>query len=160
MQDSAIALLSAPLLQQSYKHYDQQERQLHMGICKDSPVECLKLLCVQILILGWGDVSFMTMLLRELDRGPAALPRGSELTLYNSREGLLGKIRDRAKLESLSILHVQGNPLDQEELKAKVDLARYAIFSLSETPSLGYFGYVHIHRKDTQLANWLRGRTR
>jgi len=49
----------------------------------------------------------MAMLLRELDRGPAALPRGSELTLFNSREGLLGKIRDRAKLENISVLHVQ-----------------------------------------------------
>ena len=80
----------------------------------------------QVLILGWGDSAFMSMLLRELDRGPAALPRGSELTLFNSREGLLGSIRDRAQLEALSVLHVQGNPLDQDDLKAKLDISKCA----------------------------------
>ena len=80
----------------------------------------------QVLILGWGDSAFMSMLLRELDRGPAALPRGSELTLFNSREGLLGSIRDRAQLEALSVLHVQGNPLDQDDLTAKLDISKCA----------------------------------
>ena len=79
-----------------------------------------------MLILGWGDSAFMSMLLRELDRGPAALPRGSELTLFNSREGLLGSIRDRAQLEALSVLHVQGNPLDQDDLRAKLDISKCA----------------------------------
>ena len=37
----------------------------------------------------------MAMLLRELDRGPAALPKGSELTLFNSQENVLGGLRDR-----------------------------------------------------------------
>ena len=68
----------------------------------------------------------MAMLLQELDQGPAALPKGSELTLFNFRDGLLGKIWYKAKLESLSLLHVQGNPLDQEDLKAKVDMTRSA----------------------------------
>ena len=76
----------------------------------------------QVLILGWGEHSFMTMLLRELDRGPAALPRGSELTLFNSRSGLLGQIRDSAQLRNLSVLHVQGNALSQEEIKQKLNL--------------------------------------
>lgn len=66
----------------------------------------------------------MAMLLQELDQGPAALPRGSELTLFNTRDGLLGKIWSKAKLESLSLLHVQGNPLDQDDLKAKLDMSR------------------------------------
>lgn len=64
----------------------------------------------------------MTMLLRELDRGPAALPRGSELTLFNSRSGLLGSIRDSAKLRNLSVLHVQGNALSQDEIKQKINV--------------------------------------
>ena len=81
---------------------------------------------LQVLILGWGEESFMAMLLQELDQGPAALPQGSELTLFNSRDGLLGKIWYKAKLKSLSLLHVQGNPLDQEDLKAKVDMRRCA----------------------------------
>lgn len=85
---------------------------------------------MQILILGWGEESFMAMLLQELDQGPAALPQGSELTLFNSRDGLLGKIWYKAKLESLSLLHVQGNPLDQEDLKAKVDLSRSVVTTL------------------------------
>ena len=39
-----------------------------------------------MLILGWAELTFMTMLLRELDQGPAALPKGSEITLFNNRE--------------------------------------------------------------------------
>lgn len=66
----------------------------------------------------------MAMLLQELDQGPAALPCGSELTLFNTREGLLGKIWAKGKLDSLSLLHVQGNPLDQEDIKTKLDLSR------------------------------------
>ena len=41
---------------------------------------------LQVLILGWAQPSFMTMLLQELDHGPAALPKGSEVTLFNNRE--------------------------------------------------------------------------
>ena len=77
----------------------------------------------------------MTMLLRELDRGPAALPRGSELTLFNSQTGLLGSIRDRAKLESLSVLHVEGNPLDVEDLRIKLDISRCVTLCNRLSPS-------------------------
>ena len=39
----------------------------------------------KLLILGWGDAVLMTDLLSELDHGPSALPRGSEVTLFNTR---------------------------------------------------------------------------
>lgn len=49
--------------------------------------------CVQhVLICGWGEHIFMGDLLREFDHGPAALPPGSEITLFNehSAEDTLG----------------------------------------------------------------------
>jgi len=39
----------------------------------------------KLLILGWGDGALMTDLLSELDHGPSALPKGSEVTLFNTR---------------------------------------------------------------------------
>lgn len=78
----------------------------------------------------------MAMLLQELDQGPAALPSGSELTLFNSRDGLLGKIWQKAKLENLSLLHVQGNPLDLEDLRAKLDISRCGHSPLGDTQIL------------------------
>jgi len=39
----------------------------------------------KLLILGWGDGTLMTDLLSELDHGPSALPKGSEVTLFNTR---------------------------------------------------------------------------
>ena len=45
----------------------------------------LAVACLQrVLILGWGDTVLMTDLLAELDHGPAALPRGSEVYLFNT----------------------------------------------------------------------------
>ena len=38
--------------------------------------------CVQVprvLVCGWSDHAWMGLLLREMDRGPAALPHGSEV---------------------------------------------------------------------------------
>lgn len=32
---------------------------------------------------GWGEPTFMANLLRELDTGPAALPKGSEVVMFN-----------------------------------------------------------------------------
>ncbi len=40
----------------------------------------------RILICGWGETAFMASILRELDHGPAALPRGSEVVLFNQRD--------------------------------------------------------------------------
>ena len=49
-------------------------------------VSWMSVLHVQrLLILGWGDAVLMTDLLSELDHGPSALPRGSEVTLFNTR---------------------------------------------------------------------------
>ena len=38
----------------------------------------------RVLVCGWGDHAWMGLLLRELDRGPAALPKGSEVGLPDS----------------------------------------------------------------------------
>ncbi len=40
----------------------------------------------KVLVCGWGEPTFMSNLLRELDHGPAALPRGSEVVLFNQQE--------------------------------------------------------------------------
>ncbi|KAK9866656.1 hypothetical protein WJX84_009216 [Apatococcus fuscideae] len=81
----------------------------------------------KVLILGWAELTFMTMLLRELDQGPAALPKGSEITLFNNRESpdVMGKTQEKAKLHSLSVLHVQGDPLERSELQERVDLTKF-----------------------------------
>jgi len=37
-----------------------------------------------VLLCGWGETAFMSNLLRELASGPAALPRNSEIVLFNA----------------------------------------------------------------------------
>ena len=32
-------------------------------------------------------------------------------------------------MESLSVLHVQGNPLDQDDIASKIDITKYAPFA-------------------------------
>lgn len=48
----------------------------------------------RLLILGWGDSVLMIDLLSELDHGPSALPKGSEVTMFNTRtaQEVLGKL--------------------------------------------------------------------
>lgn len=48
-------------------------------------ISCLLLDMQRLLILGWGDGVLMTDLLSELDHGPSALRKGSEVTLFNTR---------------------------------------------------------------------------
>ena len=45
---------------------------------------CVKLV-QKLLILGWGDTVLMVDLLSELDHGPSALPKGSQVTMLNTR---------------------------------------------------------------------------
>ena len=47
----------------------------------------------KLLILGWGDDVLMVDLLSELDHGPSALPKGSQVTMFNTRtqKEVLGK---------------------------------------------------------------------
>lgn len=40
----------------------------------------------KILVCGWGEPTFMSNLLRELDHGPAALPRNSTVVMFNRLE--------------------------------------------------------------------------
>ena len=51
-------------------------RMLHMHMCT----------LQRILVCGWGEPTFMSNLLRELDHGPAALPRNSEVVMFNRLE--------------------------------------------------------------------------
>ena len=63
---------------------------------------------------------------------PPHLCAGSELILFNTRSGsdVLGQVKYRLVPENISVLHVEGDPLDQEDLAAKLDVSRY-VFSLS-----------------------------
>ena len=64
------------------------------GLMKSASESSLAVLFLQrVLILGWGDTVLMTDLLAELDHGPAALPRGSEVYLFNtwSSQEVMGK---------------------------------------------------------------------
>ena len=72
--------------------------------------------CAQrLLVCGWGETPFMVDLLRELDAGTGALPRGSEVILLNAHAeeriaGHLDAIRN-PNLGSIRVRHVKGNPL-------------------------------------------------
>ncbi|DBA72591.1 TPA: hypothetical protein ACH3X2_010343 [Trebouxia sp. C0005] len=81
----------------------------------------------RLLILGWGDGTLMTDLLSELDHGPSALPKGSEVTLFNTRSSqeVMGKAREKASLQTLTVLHVPGDPLQKDDLDSKLDILRY-----------------------------------
>ncbi|KAK9811837.1 hypothetical protein WJX72_011041 [[Myrmecia] bisecta] len=82
----------------------------------------------RLLICGWGETSFMSDLLRELDRGPAALAPGSEVTLLNIHEGyeLFARIKryNGGDLKNIRLHHVRCNPLKRHEL-AQVDVASF-----------------------------------
>ena len=38
----------------------------------------------RVLVCGWSDHAWMGLMLREMDRGPAALPRNSEVAAYSA----------------------------------------------------------------------------
>eukprot|EP00891_Asterochloris_glomerata_P004631 jgi/Astpho2/4631/Aster-x0209 len=87
--------------------------------CSDSPE--------RVLILGWGDTVLMTDLLAELDHGPAALPRGSEVFLFNtwSSQEVMGRARGAAGVRNLSVLHIPGDPLQRSEIADRLDITRF-----------------------------------
>lgn len=60
--------------------------------------------------------------------GPAALPKGSEVVFFNIHAAaeVLGRVVRISKVENVSFLHVQGNPLDQQDIREKLNLARHA----------------------------------
>jgi hypothetical protein len=58
-------------------------------LCKSSFVPeamCALPTLQRILVCGWGEAAFMASVLRELDHGPAALPAGSEVVLFNQHD--------------------------------------------------------------------------
>jgi len=81
----------------------------------------------KVLICGWGEVTFMSNLLRELDHGPAALPRGSQVVLFNQQEAEQQQemLSDFPKLRNIQLMHIKGNPLNRKELDRKIDIERY-----------------------------------
>lgn len=66
-----------------------------------------------------------------LPAGPAALPKGSEVVFFNIHAAaeVLGRVVRISKVENVSFLHVQGNPLDQQDIREKLNLARHAYIS-------------------------------
>jgi hypothetical protein len=73
----------------------------------------------RLLVCGWGETPFMLDLLRELDAGTGALPRGSEVVLLNAHPeervaGHLEQVRGGSGLRSIRLRHVRANPLTHE----------------------------------------------
>ena len=59
--------------------------------------------------------------------GPACLPRGSEVVLFNQHpasEVLERVVRLSTSAQNVTFLHIKGNPLDQQELRQKLDLKK------------------------------------
>ena len=68
----------------------------------------------------------MSNLLRELASGPAALPRNSEIVLFNALTGAQQQQRlaDCSRVGSaIGIRHVQGNPLNRSDMAHKIDIS-------------------------------------
>lgn len=73
------------------------------------------------LICGWAESNFMSDVLRELDRGPSALPPGTHVTLCNMHDAaaLAATMRQwRAGApRNLRLHHVRANPLHRHQLQ-------------------------------------------
>ena len=65
------------------------------------------------------------MRVRILWTGPAALPRGSEVVFFNQHPSteVLGRVVRTSKVEHVTFMHIQGNPLDQQDLRYKFNLS-------------------------------------
>ena len=63
-------------------------------------------------------------LLRELDHGPAALPRGSEVVLFNQHgpPSEMAQRADIANMDNICITHVRGNPSNRRDLAQKINI--------------------------------------
>ena len=83
----------------------------------------------RVLLCGWGETAFMSNLLRELASGPAALPRNSEIVLFNALTTAQQQQRlaDCSRVSAaVSIRHVQGNPLNRSDMAHKIDISECA----------------------------------
>ncbi|KAF8072953.1 hypothetical protein HT031_000613 [Scenedesmus sp. PABB004] len=81
----------------------------------------------RLVVLGWGSRSLMADLIRELDHGLSALPRGSEVVFLNSHapEASLGAVLAGTSLENIQVRHVQANPLVRSSIAAKLDVTGF-----------------------------------
>ena len=79
-------------------------------------------------------------LLRELDHGPAALPRGSEVVLFNQHgpPQEMAQRADIANMDNVRITHVRGNPSNRRDLAQKINIPTCA--SLAVAFVLGFGG--------------------
>ena len=70
-------------------------------------------------------------LLRELDHGPAALPRGSEVVLFNQHgpPAEMAQRADIANMDNICITHVRGNPSNRRDLAQKINIPTCVIAS-------------------------------
>ena len=63
----------------------------------------------------------MSDVLRELDRGPSALPRGTHVTLFNSHEGeaIMADMQHwpGGPPRNIRLHHIRGNPLHRSQLE-------------------------------------------
>ena len=73
----------------------------------------------------WNDLPCNARsLLRELDHGPAALPRGSEVVLFNQHgpPQEMAQRADIANMDNVRITHVRGNPSNRRDLAQKINI--------------------------------------
>ena len=70
-------------------------------------------------------------LLRELDHGPAALPRGSEVVLFNQHgpPQEMAQRADIANMDNVRITHVRGNPSNRRDLAQKINIPTCVLFA-------------------------------
>ncbi|KAK9801967.1 hypothetical protein WJX73_003033 [Symbiochloris irregularis] len=80
----------------------------------------------RLLICGWLERTRMTLLLQELTCGTAALPKGSQVVLFNQHRGfeVMGVVK-KISTHNLEIVHIRGNPLDRDEVKTKLQLETF-----------------------------------
>eukprot|EP01025_Chloroclados_australasicus_P037823 TRINITY_DN38681_c0_g2_i3.p1 TRINITY_DN38681_c0_g2~~TRINITY_DN38681_c0_g2_i3.p1 ORF type:complete len:744 (+),score=121.86 TRINITY_DN38681_c0_g2_i3:179-2410(+) len=72
-----------------------------------------------LVIFGWGSMSFMADLLRELDRGGAQLPFDSQITVFSSHdpENTLDIVLRDVQPQNISVQHVYGDPLEITDVR-------------------------------------------
>jgi len=90
--------------------------------------EVERLAKLRVLIIGWAEDSLMMDTIRELDRGLAALPAGTQVTLFNdhfpgfgtpgsdANPQNAGLSAMMARLERISLYYNQGCPLDPTDI--------------------------------------------
>ncbi|KAK9803748.1 hypothetical protein WJX73_000566 [Symbiochloris irregularis] len=82
----------------------------------------------RVLICGWLEGMRMSLLLQELDHGTAALPKASEVVLFNQHDPaeVMDRVVKLSTSHNVTFSHIQGNPLDQRDLKTHLDLTAFS----------------------------------